>query len=99
MSSMPDSAHLAAFLVAVVALALLPGPGMLYVLGRSLGGDREIGLRSTLGTAADCGVALAAGTLGDRLSSKRQWIRRQRRATGAMTIGLGAYAALDSGRG
>jgi threonine/homoserine/homoserine lactone efflux protein len=47
---MPDAAHLAAFAVAAVTIALVPGPGMLYVLARSLGGGREAGLRSSYGT-------------------------------------------------
>src|SRR5947209_20620243 len=48
---MPNGAHLAAFLVAAVVLAVIPGPGMLYVLARSLAGGTETGLRSTGGTA------------------------------------------------
>ena len=49
---MPDTAHLTAFLAAAVVLAAIPGPGMLYVLARTLAGGRSAGLRSTLGTAA-----------------------------------------------
>jgi threonine/homoserine/homoserine lactone efflux protein len=49
---MPDSAHLTAFLAAAVVLAAIPGPGMLYVLARTLAHGRGAGLRSTLGTAA-----------------------------------------------
>jgi threonine/homoserine/homoserine lactone efflux protein len=49
---MPDTAHLAAFLAAAVVLAAIPGPGMLYVLARTLSHGRSAGLRSTLGTAA-----------------------------------------------
>jgi len=49
---MPDSAHLTAFLAAAVVLAAIPGPGMLYVLARTLSHGRGAGLRSTLGTAA-----------------------------------------------
>lgn len=48
---MPDGAHLAAFFAAAVVLALIPGPGMLYVLARSLAGGTKVGLRSTGGTA------------------------------------------------
>jgi threonine/homoserine/homoserine lactone efflux protein len=49
---MPDTAHLTAFLAAAVVLAAIPGPGMLYVLARTLAHGRGAGLRSTLGTAA-----------------------------------------------
>ena len=47
---MPDAAHLAAFAIAAVTIAVIPGPGMLYVLARSLGGGRNEGLRSSVGT-------------------------------------------------
>jgi threonine/homoserine/homoserine lactone efflux protein len=46
----PDTAHLAAFALAALTIALIPGPGMLYVLARSLGGGRRVGLRSSYGT-------------------------------------------------
>jgi threonine/homoserine/homoserine lactone efflux protein len=49
---MPDTAHLTAFLAAAVVLAAIPGPGMLYVLARTLAHGRGAGLRSTMGTAA-----------------------------------------------
>jgi threonine/homoserine/homoserine lactone efflux protein len=49
---MPDTAHLSAFLAAAVVLAAIPGPGMLYVLARTLAHGRSAGLRSTVGTAA-----------------------------------------------
>ena len=48
--SVPDAAHLTAFLLAALTIALIPGPGMLYVLARSLGGGRDEGLRSSVGT-------------------------------------------------
>ena len=38
------------FLSAAVLLAIAPGPGMLYVLARALGGGRREGLLSALGT-------------------------------------------------
>src|ERR671918_87490 len=55
---MPDTAHLVAFTLAALTLAAIPGPGMLYVLARSLGGGRSVGLRSSLGTALGGGVYL-----------------------------------------
>lgn len=61
---MPDTAHLLAFLLAALALSLLPGPGMLYVLARSLGGGRAVGLRSTLGTGSGGLVHVFAATIG-----------------------------------
>jgi threonine/homoserine/homoserine lactone efflux protein len=39
------------FLAAAFLLAISPGPGMLYVLARSLKGGRKVGLSSSFGTA------------------------------------------------
>jgi threonine/homoserine/homoserine lactone efflux protein len=59
-----DSTHFMVFLGAAILLAVAPGPGMLYVLARSLAGGRREGLLSALGTF--CGglvhvIAAAAG--------------------------------------
>jgi threonine/homoserine/homoserine lactone efflux protein len=45
-----DSTHFLIFLSAAILLAIAPGPGMLYVLARTLGGGRREGLLSSLGT-------------------------------------------------
>jgi len=45
-----DSARFFVFLGAALLLAAAPGPGMLYVLARSLAGGRREGLLSALGT-------------------------------------------------
>jgi threonine/homoserine/homoserine lactone efflux protein len=42
--------RLALFLAAAVLLAITPGPGIFYVLARSLGGGRREGVNSSLGT-------------------------------------------------
>jgi threonine/homoserine/homoserine lactone efflux protein len=47
---MIDSARFLIFLSAAILLAIAPGPGMLYVLARALGGGRREGLLSALGT-------------------------------------------------
>jgi threonine/homoserine/homoserine lactone efflux protein len=46
----PDVAHLTAFAIAALTIAVIPGPAMLYVLARTLGGGRQVGLRSSVGT-------------------------------------------------
>src|ERR1035438_4509230 len=45
-----DSTRFLLFLTAAVLLAIAPGPGMLYVLGRSRGGGKREGVLSALGT-------------------------------------------------
>ena|SRR5689334_17494912 len=47
---MPASPHFAIFLSAAVLLAIAPGPGMLYVLARSLAGGKREGVLSAVGT-------------------------------------------------
>ncbi len=49
-TSVPDSSHLVAFAVAAIAIAAIPGPGILYVLARTIAGGSEVGLRSSVGT-------------------------------------------------
>lgn len=57
-----DSTRLFLFLTAAVLLAIAPGPGMLYVLARSLAGGKREGILSALGTFAGGMVhVLAAG--------------------------------------
>ncbi|MGA7631452.1 MAG: LysE family translocator [Terriglobales bacterium] len=47
---MVESTRLCVFLCAAILLAVAPGPGMLYVLARTLSGGRREGLLSALGT-------------------------------------------------
>ncbi len=61
---MPDHAQLLAFFAAALLLAAIPGPGMLYVLARSLGGGRGVGLRSSFGTAIGGAVHVVAAAAG-----------------------------------
>src|SRR6202051_2183503 len=52
------------FLTAAVLLAIAPGPGMLYVLARSLAGGRREGVLSALGTFLGGMVHVFAAALG-----------------------------------
>src|SRR3989442_6885895 len=62
--AMPDTVHFTLFLSAAALLAISPGPGMLYVLARSLGGGRQQGIESALGTAVGGLVHVVAAGLG-----------------------------------
>jgi threonine/homoserine/homoserine lactone efflux protein len=48
---MVTTGHFLIFLSAAFLLAISPGPGMLYVLARSLKGGRKVGMASSIGTA------------------------------------------------
>ena len=47
---MPDPARFTLFLAAAFLLAITPGPGIFYVLARSLAGGRREGVQSSMGT-------------------------------------------------
>ena len=61
---MVDSTRLLIFLTAAVLLAIAPGPGMLYVLARTLAGGRREGLLSALGTSLGGMVHVVAAAAG-----------------------------------
>lgn len=56
--------HLGVFFAASVMLALLPGPGMTYVISRSLAGGAREGLASSLGTGTGGVVQVTLGAAG-----------------------------------
>src|SRR5271169_1260430 len=59
-----DSARFVLFLTAAVLLAVAPGPGMLYVLARSLAGGKREGVLSAFGTFLGGMVHVLAAALG-----------------------------------
>lgn len=61
---MPDSSSLALFVAAALALLLVPGPSVLYIVGRSIDQGRTAGLVSVLGIGLGSMVHVAAAALG-----------------------------------
>ena len=59
-----DAANLALFLAAALAIAISPGPGLLYVAARTLAGGRTEGLASSFGTGLGGLFHVAAGAIG-----------------------------------
>ena len=59
-----DSTRLFLFLTAAALLAIAPGPGMLYVLARSLAGGKREGVLSAFGTFLGGMVHVFAAALG-----------------------------------
>jgi len=59
-----SAADLGLFLAAALVLAVMPGPGMLYVGARALAGGLGEGLASTAGTGLGGMVHVVAGALG-----------------------------------
>ena len=61
---MPDTATFLLFLAAASVVAVTPGPGIFYVLTRSLKGGRGEGIASTLGNSVGGLVHVAGASLG-----------------------------------
>lgn len=61
---MPDSHVLVLFIGAALVLAVMPGPGLFYVVGRTLLAGRTDGLASCFGTMLGGLVHVAAGAIG-----------------------------------
>src|SRR3984957_16007642 len=59
-----DSTRFLVFLTAAVLLAIAPGPGMLYVLARSLAGGKREGVLSAFGTLVGGMVHVLAAAFG-----------------------------------
>jgi threonine/homoserine/homoserine lactone efflux protein len=61
---MPDLRLLAVFALATFVLTVTPGPGVLYVVGRSVEGGRRSGLASMLGIETGEALYIAGAALG-----------------------------------
>ena len=61
---MPGSSSLFGFVAAALVLLLIPGPGVLYILARTLGQGRRAGLVSVLGLSAGALVHVVAAQQG-----------------------------------
>lgn len=61
---MPTPGLIALFAAATFVLSVTPGPGVLYVVGRSVGGGRRAGLASMLGIETGEAFYIAAAALG-----------------------------------
>lgn len=61
---MPSETSLIAFVAASLVVLLIPGPGVLYVVARSVGQGWRAGLASAVGTSAGALVHVAAATVG-----------------------------------
>ena len=95
-----DSTHFLVFLTAAILLAIAPGPGMLYVLARTLAGGRREGLLSSLGTLFGGMVHVFAAAAGiSIILAKSALAFAAVKYLGAAYLGfLGIRMILDAGR-
>ena len=61
---MPDLHSIITFAIASVALLLIPGPAVIYVLNRSVSDGREVGLAAVAGLELGNFVHVIAATVG-----------------------------------
>src|SRR5262245_788173 len=61
---MPDASRLEVFVAAAIALLLMPGPAVLYIVTRSIEQGRVAGLVSVAGICSGTLVHVVAATLG-----------------------------------
>jgi threonine/homoserine/homoserine lactone efflux protein len=61
---MPDSSTLAVFAAATLALLIVPGPSVIYVVTRSMDGGRTAGIVSVLGIHTGSLIHVGAASLG-----------------------------------
>jgi threonine/homoserine/homoserine lactone efflux protein len=94
---MPTSTDWLVFLGAATLFAVIPGPGILYVLARSLRGGRADGIRSTLGNGigALAHVAAAAAGLSAVLAASATAFTVVKLLGAGYLIYLGVRALLD----
>jgi threonine/homoserine/homoserine lactone efflux protein len=98
---MPSAATLLVFTVASVALVAVPGPNVLFVLARGIGGGRRAAVVSVLGVEAAtlCFVASAAFGLTALLASSAVAFTVVRYAGAAYLVFLGIRALRDRSGG
>ena len=97
---MLDTTRLPLFLTAALLLAIAPGPGMLYVLARSLAGGRREGILSSLGTFVGGMVHVLAAAAGVSLILARSAVAfaAVKYAGAAYLCFLGVRMILDARR-
>ena len=61
---MPDASHLAVFTAAALALLLVPGPAVLYIVAQSMAHGRRAGIAAVAGVHSGTLVHVAAATAG-----------------------------------
>ncbi|MGH3134798.1 MAG: LysE family translocator [Gaiellaceae bacterium] len=94
---MPDAPNLALFAVAALALLVVPGPAVVYVVARSIHQGRGAGLASVLGIHVGTLVHIAAATAGlsALIVSSAVAFTAVKIAGAAYLVGLGLWTLLS----
>ena len=99
-SHLPMPVHLGAFLLAALALAITPGPGIMYVMARTLSGGISSGVASVFGTGLGglVHVVLAAVGLSALLAASAQAFVIVKYVGAAYLLFLGVRSLLQARR-
>jgi threonine/homoserine/homoserine lactone efflux protein len=94
---MPEPATFAVFALAALALLVIPGPAVLYIVAQSISGGRRAGLVSTLGLHVGSLVHVAAAAVGlsSLLVSSARAFEAVKLAGAAYLVWLGVRRLLD----
>jgi hypothetical protein len=95
MTELMSGMNLTLFVPAALALMVMPGPVVLYIVARSVDQGRKAGLVSVV--AAETGNLISAARAGRWLRSNWHYRRAERYLTGSVYIGLGVTAAFSCG--
>jgi threonine/homoserine/homoserine lactone efflux protein len=97
----PDTSHLALFAAAALALLVIPGPAVLFIVAQSVSHGRAAGLFSVLGVHAGSVVHVAAATIGlsSLLVSSAEAYAAVKYAGAAYLVWLGVRRILGRDRG
>jgi threonine/homoserine/homoserine lactone efflux protein len=95
----PDAGTLALFCVAALALLVVPGPAVLYIVASSLDGGRRAGAASMLGIQAGALVHVAAAALGlsGVLAASALAFDTVKYLGAAYLVGIGVWTLLRGG--
>jgi len=93
----PDAPAIGLFVVAALALLLVPGPAVLYVVARSIHEGRRAGLASVVGIHVGTLVHIAAATLGlsALIASSAVAFTAVKIAGAVYLVGLGLWTLLS----
>jgi threonine/homoserine/homoserine lactone efflux protein len=99
-SHLAISGHLGAFLLAALVLAITPGPGIMYVMARTLSGGISSGIASVFGTGLGglVHVVLAAAGLSALLAASAQAFVIVKYLGAAYLLFLGVRSLLQARR-
>ncbi len=95
---MPDTSTLALFSVASLALLIVPGPAVLYIVTRSIDQGRTGVVFMLLGMCSDGLYAMVASSAGNCLRGNAHFAHFRRYFSGGIFVTLGVAAALSGSR-